>query len=118
MATERECVLDVRPGMVEAPSTADGVIVIVVAKVKSTADKAMAGALHVEAFQAHELCVRKDPRLAAVQQHRCHDHLVEHPCHRGGYVLLLDDFSKAAPHRAGAGQLSPRGEDIRIVVRD
>ena len=45
VATERECVLDVRPGMVEAPSTADGVIVIVMAKVKSTVDEAMAVAV-------------------------------------------------------------------------
>ena len=43
VATERECVLDVRPGMVEAPSTADGVIVIVMAEAMaeaaSTADE-------------------------------------------------------------------------------
>ena len=58
------------------------------------------------------------PRLAAVEQHRRHDHLVEHPRHGGGHALLCDDVAEAAPHSAGASKLAPRGRDSAVIVRD
>ena len=35
-----------------------------------------------------------------------------------GHVLLLYNLVSASPHRAGVGELPPRGRDIRIAVRD
>ena len=58
------------------------------------------------------------PRLAAVEQHRRHDHLVEHPRHGGGHALLRDDGTEATPYPAGASKLAPRGMDIAVIAPD